>query len=238
MLSSINRNICAVIPASAFGRKTATAIRQSEHLMLAAHQCGLMDGGCLILAQALQHWSKGEIGLGVSRRIESGVIDHWFGAIPTSAGFVTLDADGLQTADEMLEKMHLLERTTRQTLDVTGVDPSSTEMLQDEALSQRIANHLERRLGPYVRWRSEMAHLPDGALTLSDGRHASITFQSGVLTLVITSPSGAEEAFQYTNQADATQDLLLLWQDDFEPSGHFSRNGIPLPAEAGCGLDL
>lgn len=68
---------------------------------------GWMDGGCLILASALQRWGQLDdvyIQLWVFRQAP-GRFDHFAAGVRTHSGLVLIDSDGVATQEELCLKM-------------------------------------------------------------------------------------------------------------------------------------
>ena len=132
-----------------FGRALRRYLQSAQALELLPG-CGWLDGGCLILRDALTHWSKGALRAGASVRSHRSVtyVDHGFAWFEANGQRILLDGDGLQDAAGLRQKLERLE----------GIQPAGI-LFSDEALivgiltdpkaSRALADRLSRRFGGF-----------------------------------------------------------------------------------------
>lgn len=139
----------------------AAAADMIDVLSAAGHNVGWMDGGCRILADALEGWSGGVIRLAVTGQ-DPAPASHVVGALPVTntpgAMAVLLDADGVSSPGDMLKKLEEVENSPGERVLAVGVkaDHLSEELLSDTALSGRVSRLLRMRLGSFDSWRDQL----------------------------------------------------------------------------------
>lgn len=91
-----------------FGKKLQKWCKEHTNLVLDTIGCGYMDGGCRVLAEALQVWSKGYLVPKVMYSTHGD--EHVVSTLKTDQGYlILLDADGMGSMENLRKKMHLLE---------------------------------------------------------------------------------------------------------------------------------
>ena len=122
---------------------------------------GWMDGGCRLFAEALGEWSKGRIGFAVTSR-DGQHASHAVGVLalgdePNSTS-VILDADGVSTPKELLEKLAILELSKGEQL--VALDERAKVMAkalpQDDKLNHRLVTLLNMTMGPFEQWEKSL----------------------------------------------------------------------------------
>ncbi|WP_208539665.1 hypothetical protein, partial [Pseudomonas aeruginosa] len=90
-LSFIDTTERQVVNQTPFGQAIAAIAAQAADLLHdAGHPFGWHDGGCRILAEALQTWSEGTLQLGCSARDQAGPPSHFFAVLETQPGMPSL----------------------------------------------------------------------------------------------------------------------------------------------------
>ncbi len=113
------------------------------HEIVAKHEVGWLDGGCLILAQALQLWLRAELVLIRSDGHEP--FDHAVVAIKNPEDrkdLLFIDADGVSDEHELLERWTRLERLSNPRICRRSKCP-----YEDRALSLWLVKQLRARFG-------------------------------------------------------------------------------------------
>ena len=139
----------AVINSTPLGRKIQDVARKTQPGLIKREGYGWSDGGCWTFAAALVHWSNSELGYAriVSPR---GHADH---IVAHYRETIFIDADGLATGSELLEKWRRLEGIERQTyslepfVDPAGVDMNDIPFVRAEMFV--LAERLCRTLGEF-----------------------------------------------------------------------------------------
>lgn len=151
--------------------------------------CGLdygwQDGGCRIFAEALNAWSDGAIELGVTAR-ESGTGSHAVGvlALPGSPGVtILLDSDGVATAEELSQKLALLELSQADHLVAFGdrASPLLEGLPMDDSAVCYTVRALSMHLGEFEKWQAGLAREMEALMPSPEtqrGRHATVTATS------------------------------------------------------------
>lgn len=115
--------------------------------------CGFFDGGCLLLADALNIWSSGQIQLAAMGRSRfKGLVDHWVGSFGVAGQEFFIDANGVQTQKALLrywEEEELME--TSDMIDSPAYDPERG-IPRDLEFSKQLAGQLETALGSFKQW--------------------------------------------------------------------------------------
>lgn len=139
-------------------------------------EVGWMDGGCRILAEALQGWSGGRITVGLTTK-DNGAPSHAVGVLALAGKEGTacamLDADGLASPAGLLQKLAELEHSPGErmlTLDATPDDLGDTLPMDDEAAGMT-ARALTLALGTFEQWE---AGLHQELTPQAPGCHASV----------------------------------------------------------------
>lgn len=132
--------------------------RALKHFLLASRECwlpkyGWLDGGCLILCDALVEWGQGGIFPGGTLRLTgwgAAILDHAFAyARFTDAACVLMDGDGLQSEEGMRKKMRVLEHCNVDALRLEDCSKSAIGIPRDRKKSKAIAEGLLQEFGPY-----------------------------------------------------------------------------------------
>ena len=115
---------------------------------------GWMDGGCLILTQALVSWGEGAIKAGGALRVSprgKSFLDHAFAHAlnPVSLMRVLIDGDGLQSERFMIKKLRPLAPSTCHYLSFTDCSKYAVGVPKNRAVSQYILTRLRADLGPF-----------------------------------------------------------------------------------------
>jgi hypothetical protein len=111
--------------------------------VVAKHEVGWLDGGCLILAQALQNWLFAELVL--SRSDGHASFDHAVVAIKNPEDrkdLLFIDADGISDEHQLLERWTRTERLSNPRICRHSKCP-----WQDRALSLWLVKQLRARFG-------------------------------------------------------------------------------------------
>jgi hypothetical protein len=115
-----------------------------------------MQGGCLILADALSTWSAGELKAGGVVRIHSDqtpFLDHAFAFLPLfgAASRVLIDGDGLAEARPFEQKLTQLYRIRDFEVRYQDCAQHAVGILRDRGASRRLAAQLADRFGRFDR---------------------------------------------------------------------------------------
>lgn len=113
------------------------------HEIVAKHKVGWLDGGCLILAQALQSWLRAELVL--IRSDGHASFDHAVVAVTNPEDrkdLLFIDADGVSDEYELLERWTRLERLSNPRICRRSECP-----YQDRTLSSWLVKQLRARFG-------------------------------------------------------------------------------------------
>ena len=111
--------------------------------IVAKHEVGWLDGGCLILAQALQSWLRAELVL--IRSDGHAPFDHAVVAVKNPEDrkdLLFIDADGVSDESELLERWTRLERLSNPRISRRSKCPN-----QDRALSLWLVKQSRARFG-------------------------------------------------------------------------------------------
>jgi hypothetical protein len=134
-----------------FGRDLAALANQLTPLIVNTHNCGWLDGGCLIFAQGLAQWSLGALSIEaiVVHADDGDLVDHavccW--TEPDSGGRIYLDADGLYTAEDLTSKWSQLHH--RAEARIAWWPEGEHYIPQDAAVSRQLVRSLERNFGGF-----------------------------------------------------------------------------------------
>ncbi len=113
--------------------------------------CGWFDGGCFIFARALQLWLGGPVAVIVRQEwFHDRTFDHAVLRLPDFTDLhepVYADADGVATADDLLECWRTRERLAEPVLDDPADHARFVGHLENESWSRRLAKELETRFG-------------------------------------------------------------------------------------------
>ena len=113
--------------------------------------CGWFDGGCFIFARALQLWVGGRLTVIVRQKLfHEQTFDHAVLSVPDVTDFhepLYVDADGVATADELLECWRTRERIPDPALDHPANRARFVGHLENESWSRWLAQELESRFG-------------------------------------------------------------------------------------------
>jgi|GEM_PF-3667829 len=114
--------------------------------------CGWLDGGCLVLSDALVRWSGGTLRPGGTLRAKEDrlFLDHAFAWIVVDGAPCILDGDGLQSEYALRRKLELLEHAPPLEVRYSDCSGLAVGILRDSAASDRLATLLERRFGPFT----------------------------------------------------------------------------------------
>jgi hypothetical protein len=107
------------------------------------------NGGCLMLARALQQWSDGALGLAVirSRRCPE-IVQH---VICQVGDNLYVDSDGMGTAEDMCRKASDLEYLPEPYLEVADEVTDMGEIIDHKGLRTRLVELMTERLGVFDR---------------------------------------------------------------------------------------
>lgn len=149
------QDICnrAVINHTALGRDIQRIARETQSGLIRRRGFGWSDGGCWTFAAALARWSGGQLALaqvvspaGVHRGYTDHIVAHY-------QGLLYLDADGLATGPELLDKWRRLEGIERQPYTLESfADPEKAGMggiILVRAEMPGLIEHLHQVLGNF-----------------------------------------------------------------------------------------
>lgn len=114
-------------------------------------ECGWLDGGCLILRDALVQWGNGYLHPGASHRTHRSItfVDHGFAWLDVMGHRLFIDGDGIQEESAFKEKLAVLQQ--HPTVDLR-FDTSTERVVGipvDPDASRTLAQLLSRRLGGF-----------------------------------------------------------------------------------------
>lgn len=113
--------------------------------------CGWFDGGCFIFARALQLWLGGRLAVVVRQELfHERTFDHAVLSLPDVTdlhGPLYVDADGVATADDLLECWRTREHVLGPALDDPADRARFVSHLEQESWSCWLAQELETRFG-------------------------------------------------------------------------------------------
>jgi hypothetical protein len=113
--------------------------------------CGWFDGGCFIFARALQLWLGGRLAVVVRKELfHERMFDHAVLSLPDvtdSHEPLYVDADGVATADDLLECWRTRERLTDPALDDPADLARFVGHLKEKSWSCWLAQELKTRYG-------------------------------------------------------------------------------------------
>jgi hypothetical protein len=132
-----------------FGRALRRYLQSNRALELLPG-CGWMDGGCLILREALIFWSEGTLHAGASIRSRQSraYVDHGFAWLEDSNRRILLDGDGVQDVAGMCRKLERLEGVRPSEILFTA-DGLVVGIPIDTAASRALADRLYHRFGGF-----------------------------------------------------------------------------------------
>lgn len=134
-----------------------TALDQPVISLYHYNGCGFFDGGCLLLADAMVEWSGGDIKLAaIARTRFAGEVDHWIGELELAGERFFLDANGIQTAEQLLSFWEAEELREPVMLMASPQFDEAREIPRDIAFSKRLATELLEALGSYSKWKSRV----------------------------------------------------------------------------------
>ena len=115
------------------------------------YDCGWFDGGCFIFARALQLWLGGRLAVVVRQELfHERTFDHAVLSLPAGTDFhepLYVDADGVATADDLLECWRTRERLPDPALDDPADCARFVGHLEKESWSSWLAGELKARFG-------------------------------------------------------------------------------------------
>lgn len=113
---------------------------------------GFQDGGCLMFAASLRIWSNESLGLGaiygIHKPLQAQHVAALFGEVSNKMSLY-LDSDGVGTAEDLLEKMHILEGLTDMWVDTYSMD-NETIIPYRSDLVEDLVNRLHKCFGTFA----------------------------------------------------------------------------------------
>jgi hypothetical protein len=129
-----------------FGRRLRRFLREPEQRLLAPSDSWRTDG-CWMLADALTHWSKGELKMVALIRPDEGVA-HVVTEEPSLGAY--LDADGVAGKLELMAKMAMVMREPQVRIaPFSALDARMAGLTYDENTAVELALRLLRRFSRY-----------------------------------------------------------------------------------------
>lgn len=124
---------------------------QSNGVLALLPGCGWLDGGCLILREALVQWGSGELSPGVSARTREAksFVDHGFAWLDLNGQRIILDGDGVQDEEGLQRKLELLEGVRPSQIHFGQHSSVVAGILVDQSASTLLADRLSRRFGRF-----------------------------------------------------------------------------------------
>lgn len=154
-VSRLPRRLCTVrrsgfINHVPFGRALRRFLLSREPLALLP-ECGWLDGGCLVLRDALVTWGQGALHPGATLRSngERLFVDHGFTWLELGGRRVIVDGDGVQDEHGLRRKLELLEHIRPEAVQYADCSAFVVGILRDPSLSDRLAHLLEKRFGQF-----------------------------------------------------------------------------------------
>jgi hypothetical protein len=162
------------------------------------YSCGWFDGGCFIFARALQLWLGGRLAVLVRQELlDEQVFDHVLLSVDNTDDSLYIDADGVATRSDLLQRWRNRERLA----DICLEDPADAIRfvghLHKESLSRWLSEQLRNRFGlPDKSWlRSQ---LRDNVMSqISGGPDTIAGFNAGKYIRSIRSATKKEYAHKY-----------------------------------------
>jgi hypothetical protein len=140
---------------TAFGRRLRRLLRQAEQRQLLPMDGNWRLSGAWILADALSHWSRGNLAISALRSLEGG-IEHVVAQEKGLGAFV--DADGVAGSLELMTKMAVIMRRPHVALtDFSPAEARNCGLHYDQNTAIQVTVRLLRHFGDY---RRELLALP------------------------------------------------------------------------------